>query len=457
MEINLYRNYLSKTTSIAGLVVFRIGFGVLMVLALLRFIMKGWVRSLYIEPKFHFTYYGFEWVKPLGNYTYIIFIIALLSAFCVAIGYKYYWSIFIFFCSFTYIELMDKTTYLNHYYFVSICSFLLCFLPCHWSYSVDAYHKGFSVDRIPKWCIDSLKLLFTIVYFYAGLVKINSDWLLRGVPLSIWLATKYDFPVLGNGLFQNQSFVLLMSWMGMLYDLSIAFLLWNSKTRTIAYMLVVVFHLMTALLFPIGIFPYVMIIGALVFFDAIFHLQLIALLKSVFNLSRWKSRSKKLDIQSRLIPFSFFKKGIILLFFIFQLLFPFRYLFYPDELFWTEEGFRFSWRVMLIEKAGETTFRVTDSVSKNYFLVQNKDFLTPFQEKQMGFQPDFILQYAHFLGDHFKSQGHQNIQVFTDSFVALNGRLSKRFIDPRVDLYTEKESFRHKTWILPFDDEITGF
>jgi hypothetical protein len=33
----------------------------------------------------------------------------------------------------------------------------------------------------------------------------------------------------------------------------------------------------------------------------------------------------------------------------FQLLFPFRYLCYPNELFWTEE-FRFSWRVMLMEK-----------------------------------------------------------------------------------------------------------
>ena len=26
-----------------------------------------------------------------------------------------------------------------------------------------------------------------------------------------------------------------------------------------------------------------------------------------------------------------------------------------------------------------------------------------------------------------------------------------------VDLYKEKESFKHKTWIIPLEDEIKGF
>ena len=75
----------------------------------------------------------------------------------------------------------------------------------------------------------------------------------------------------------------------------------------------------------------------------------------------------------------------------------------------------------------------------------------------MSFQPDFILEYAHYLGDHFTSQGHQNVQVFVDSYVALNGRSSERFIDPSVNLYGIKESFKHKSWIIPFSDEIKGF
>ena len=113
---------------------------------------------------------------------------------------------------------------------------------------------------------------------------------------------------------------------------------------------------------------------------------------------------------------------------------------------------------MLMEKAGISTFKIVDAETENFFYVKNRDFLTEFQEKQMSFQPDFILEYAHYLGDHFTSQGHKNVQVFVESYVALNGRLSKPYIDTTVDLYQQKESFKHKHWILPFkDDDIKGF
>ena len=139
-----------------------------------------------------------------------------------------------------------------------------------------------------------------------------------------------------------------------------------------------------------------------------------------------------------------------------QIVFPFRYFLYPGELFWNEQGYRFSWRVMLVEKRGETNFKVKDSITNNFFYVKNDDFLTPFQIKQMSFQPDFILEYAHYLGEHFKKQGHKNIQIFADSFVALNGRPSQRFIDPNIDLLSKKESFYNKSWILPLNDVIKG-
>jgi hypothetical protein len=140
---------------------------------------------------------------------------------------------------------------------------------------------------------------------------------------------------------------------------------------------------------------------------------------------------------------------VIFTFFTIQLLFPFRYLAYPGELFWTEQGYRFSWRVMLMEKMGSTTFKIVDGETGSNFYVKNSDFLTPLQEKQMSFQPDFILEYAHYLGDTFTKDGHKNVQVFVESYVALNGRLSQLYIDKKVDLYQEKESFQHKNWILP--------
>ena len=107
-----------------------------------------------------------------------------------------------------------------------------------------------------------------------------------------------------------------------------------------------------------------------------------------------------------------------------------------------------------MEKRGYTTFKIVDIEKGNSFYVMNDEFLTEFQERQMSFQPDFILEYAHHLGDHYKELGYNNIEVYADSYVALNGRMSKRFVDPKVDLLKEKRGFNNKKWILPLNEEI---
>lgn len=453
--MSVIKTYLNTTTKAAPLAAFRIFFGVMMLISIIRFWSYGWIEKLYITPKFHFSYFGFEWVQPLGNYTYLLFIACGLAALAVALGFFYRIAIITFFFSFTYIELMDKTTYLNHYYFISILSFLMIFLPANSYFSIDARRNSQKAyEYIPRWSIDSIKLLLGIVYFYAGLAKLNSDWLIHAMPLKIWLPGKYDLPLIGDFL-QQTWIIYVFSWAGAIYDLSIPFLLLYKRTRVVAFLFVVVFHVLTRILFPIGMFPYIMIVSATIFFDARWHDRILS----------WFSRPLKINkahfdngryYQSTVSGLARLKYGIIVLFFIVQLVFPFRYLAYPGELFWTEEGFRFSWRVMLMEKAGYSQFRVVNGKTGEQFYVDNSDFLTTFQEKQMAFQPDFILQYAHYLREHFESQGHEHVEIYTDSYVALNGRRSRQFIDPSVNLAAERESFKPKTWILPFNDEIKG-
>ncbi|MFK7750176.1 MAG: HTTM domain-containing protein [Kordia sp.] len=451
--MNRFKTYLNQQTNAAPLAVFRIGFGLMMLYGIIRFWAHGWIESIYLEPKFHFSYYGFEWVKPIGNYTYLIFIICGLAAFFVALGLKYRLAIITFFLSFTYIELMDKTSYLNHYYFISILSFLMIFLPANATFSMDNLLRKRSYAKIPNWTIDSIKLLLGIVYFYAGLAKINSDWLLEAQPLKIWLPSKFDLPLIGKTVMQQDWFHYAMSWSGMLYDLCIPFLLLYKRTRIIAFILVVFFHVFTRVLFPIGMFPFVMIVGTLIFFEADFHLKIIAFIKKIISKFKTINTKRVEKFQVYHIRFKSLIIPVIITFFAIQLLLPFRYVLYPGNVFWTEQGYRFSWRVMLMEKAGLSTFKIVDGATKNFFYVNNSDFLTEFQEKQMSFQPDFILEYAHYLGDHFTSQGHKNVEVYVDSNVALNGRMSRIYIDKTVDLYQQKESFRHKNWIVPFKEQ----
>ncbi|TBN19130.1 HTTM domain-containing protein [Hyunsoonleella pacifica] len=446
------QSYLNKTSRAASLAAFRILFGMLMLFSLLRFLSKDWVFKFYIEPNFHFKYYGFSWVTTWGEYTYVLFAIAITACIGIILGFKYRLSIILFFLSFTYIELIDKTTYLNHYYFVSILSFLLCFLPLNSTFSLDSSIKKVSYNYVPSWTVDSIKLLLGVVYFYAGLAKLNSDWLLRAQPLKIWLSSKTDLPLIGQ--FMNDTwFHYAMSWGGALYDLSIPFLLLMSKTRLFAFVLVVIFHVFTRILFPIGMFPFIMICATLIFFSGEFHQKIIRILSNLLNI---KGKSTEIRAIYKL-KYRELILGVVAVFMLFQLVFPFRYLCYPDELFWTEEGYRFSWRVMLIEKAGFTTFRIVNYNTGNSFTVENKYFLNEFQQKQMTTQPDFIVEYAHFLGAHYKKElNNENIGVFAEGYISLNGRLSKPFIDPGIDLLKVKDNFAHKNWILPFEDEIKG-
>ena len=452
---NSFQKYLNSYTNAATLAFFRLAFGLMMLLSLVRFASYGWIEKFYILPKFHFTYYGFEWVKPLGNFTYLLFIICAIAAFFVAIGYKYRMAIITFFITFTYIELMDKTNYLNHYYFITVISFILIFLPANCYFSVDGYKNPKIIfEKIPSWNIDILKVLLAIVYVYAGLAKLNSDWLLEAMPLKIWLPNNSNLPIIGTLL--NQNWVhYAFSWTGMIYDLFIVFFLLNKRTRIYAFVIVVIFHILTRVLFPIGVFPYIMIISTLIFFENNFHKKCLNIVGKLFNVnpSLFENGNEKIEKYNLVYKT---KLVVITCFLVFQLLFPFRYLLYPNELFWTEEGFRFSWRVMLMEKAGYTEFTVTDAKTRKSIRVNNSHFLTAFQEKQMAFQPDFILEYAHYLHNYYQKKGINSPEVYAQSYVALNGRLSQKFINPNINLAKENETFHHKNWILPFNDTIKG-
>ena len=440
------REYFKSTKAAEPLAVFRIGFGLMMLYSIMRFYFMGWIEKVYVLPSFHFKYYGFEWVPKIGEYTYLLFFICAITSIMITIGYRYRLAIVSFFICFTYIELLEKTVYLNHYYFISILSFLLIFLPLNAIFSVDNLIKKEKKPLVPSWTIDCLKLLLAIVYIYAGIAKINTDWLIEAMPLKLWLTSKYDLPIIGEYFLQEIWVHYLMSWGGMIYDLTIPFLLLIKKTRNFAFFMVVFFHVFTRILFPIGVFPYVMIISSLIFFDNKFHITIIKKIKKI--ISSIYLNTEKLKIINANSTYNKFSFTVVLIFFIIQLLMPIRHMLYPGNIMWHEQGYRFSWRVMLMEKIGYTTFKIEQENGK-YFYVNNEEHLTSYQEKQMSFQPDFILEYAHYLGQYYHKKGYDNIKVFADSYVSLNGRKSQRYIDNNINLLNINDSFKNKTWILP--------
>ncbi|GAO44864.1 HTTM domain-containing protein [Flavihumibacter petaseus] len=434
---------LFRPVPIAPLVVFRISFGLLMFFSLLRFWWRGWVTAVYVQPKFHFSYFGWEWVQAPGNTAiHVLFGCITLAALFIAFGFLYRIAIVVFFLGFTYIELIDVTTYLNHYYFISLVAFILIWLPANRDWSMDvSIRPQLRCAEVPAWTIGILRFQMAIVYIFAGLAKLNADWLLQAEPMRTWLPAKSHLPIVGP-LMYKAWVAYVFSWFGAIYDLFIVFFLLNDRTRKIAYLFVLAFHIATAIFFPgIGMFPYVMIVSSLIFFPSAFHEKLLSRLG-------WKpAPSLGYNTYNYTRP----KRWVValLVYAAFQVLFPLRFLMYPDKLFWNEEGYRFSWRVMLMEKAGTAYFTVKDGTTGAAFVVDNKAFLTPLQEKMMSTQPDMILQYAHHLAAVYKQKGIQQPRVFGEVYVALNGRRSALFIDPAVDLAAQQRQWTHYNWILP--------
>ena len=449
------------STNLAPLAVFRIIFGLLMLFATLRFWLKGWIYDLYIAPEFHFKYFGFDWVHALpGNWMYAVFALMALAALGIALGFYYRLSAILFFLSFTYVELLDVANYLNHYYFVSLIAFLLIFLPAHRMSSLDVrLGRTTFQDKGNHWFVNIIRLQLALVYFYAGVAKLNPDWLLQALPLKMWLPAKADMPLLGF-LLDYEWVAYAFSWFGALYDLTIPFFLWNRKTRPYAFAAVVIFHILTWLLFPIGVFPWVMIFSTLIFFSDDFHKKILSWLNPIFTYpSRGKRHAATPPSRAREITPPLGAGGpsgarglALALFIAWQLIWPWRFLAYSGNVFWHEQGYRLGWRVMLMEKAGYVTYHITDPETGRTGDIYPGDYLTPNQEKQLATQPDLIVQFAHHLEKIYQEKGMKDPVITAEAYVTLNGRGSRLFIDPETDLTKVSDSFAPKTWILPYAD-----
>ncbi len=443
---------------------FRIVFGLVMLISTVRFWLLDWIEDQYISPVFHFKYDGFEWVEPLGAAgMYAVFLVMGVSAIGIMLGAFYRFSAIVFFLTFTYVELIDKAYYLNHYYFVSITAFLLTLVPAHRYFSIDVWRKPESeCAAVPRWTIDLFKFQLALVYIFAGIAKINSEWLLNAMPLRLWLRAQDALPLIG-WLMPYDLTAYLFSWGGMMYDCTIVFFLMWKPTRPLAYLAVIGFHVITGMMFQIGVFPIVMIGATTIFFSEAFHKKAITLLRSIITKIFPRLSSNATPTQ-RLFTTRFepLLLGVLAVHFALQILIPFRFLLYPQnewwnptEFFWNEQGYRFSWRVMLVEKAGTAIFYVKDTQTGREGVVDNREFLNPTQEKQMSFQPDMILEFAHFLKRHYAEKGVHNPEVRAEVYATMNGRLGKRLIDPAVNLAAVKKGLSDNSWILPFNQEPT--
>jgi vitamin K-dependent gamma-carboxylase len=436
MKLLRLHQWLAAPSAPYGLAAFRVLFGLLIAVGNARFVAAGWPEKLYGEPRFFFRFAGFDDVWPVTAEAAVWCHIACVPlGLLIALGLLFRPAVVCFTVLFAWLQLGDVTNYLNHYWLVILLGFLLCFAPATACWALDNVLFSRRQRPVARGFLLLLRGQVACVYVFAAIAKIGPDWLMYGQPLGVWLPAKSELPLVGPLLAMPLT-ALLLSWGGFLYDATIVPLLLHRRTRAVAYALVLVFHGLTSVFFSIGMFPVIMAVATTLFFAPDWPRTLWQRLRRFAGPTPAPTTAAVLTSSTMRSPWPSTATALFVLYAAVQLALPLRCFALADNVLWDEVGMRFSWRVMVREKSGALSYRVTLGPGHHHrvVVVNPHDRLTWRQVNEMVGQPDMILQLAHAIRDDFNTNGFGPVEVRADSTVTLNGRRAARLIDPTVDL-----------------------
>lgn len=447
---------LFQSTDISILVLFRIAFGVLGFADIIGTILHKETRDNLANADFNFKYYGFEWMPTLPEWGLLLFmVVMIILALFIALGHYYRWCTVLFAIGFTHFNFTEVTQYLNHGYLFCWLSVVMCFLPAHRCFSLDAKRNpSIYSDTTARWHIWLFAFLMGVVYFYGGLAKVNTDWL-HAQPLKVWLQAKRNIPLIG-GLISQDWVAWVMSYGGLALDLLAVPLLLMKRTRPVIFVFILLFHFINTLIFQIGIFPLLSIVLTLFFFPPDLPRRVFYyFLKKYPIIERMTGVSNTSDtffFDNYKMPTPAIRRmttGILIAVCLFHLLIPFRHHLISKHVAWTEEGHRYSWRMMLRGKTSSGYFMIKNNTTGKEIKEYGTKHLTSRQRRKMRSNPELVLQYAHYLRDTYNEKG-QDVEIYAHIRAGLNGRRKQDYIDSTVDLAKEEYPFfGHAKWIIP--------
>ncbi|MBT1707858.1 HTTM domain-containing protein [Fulvivirgaceae bacterium PWU5] len=438
MSLASIHRYLFERVDNSGLVLFRIFFGLLIFLEVVGAFATGWIHETFVAPRHALPFIGFEWLTlPSPTAVYIYYGLIAVAGLCIMLGLYYRIATIAFTFLWWGCYLMQKVHYNNHYYLLILLGLFLAVVPAQRYRSLDVRRNPATLQHTcPRWCVLIFCLQVGLVFTYASLAKLYPDWL-AGKPIAIWFDAKAHYPVLGP-LFGQAWFRTFIIYGGIFFDLLITPLLLWRRTRVLGFVLCVIFNVFNSITFQIGGFPYLMIALTLFFFPP-------ETIRKIFFRKKEPAQFVSKVYTSR---YKNVVTAALVLYFTVQLLLPLRHFLFPGSVFWTEEGHRMAWHMMLRTKSGRLSFKAR-TADGQIIPVQLRDYFTPLQIRAISRSPDMIWQAAKIILRDLRSKGYTDVALYVQSEVSLNGGPLRPFVDPKADFATISwRSFQRSTWIL---------
>ncbi|KAH9494869.1 hypothetical protein Btru_015868, partial [Bulinus truncatus] len=426
----------------------------------------------------------FNFLRPLSlEWMYMVYMIMFFGAVGVMIGFKFRYSCLAYLICYWYIVFLEKTSWNNHSYLFGIIAFLLLLSDANRYWSLDGLFKeSINNAHIPHWNYLILQAQIFLVYFIAGLKKLDQDWVFGYSMRSLsvhWVFTPFK-------LFLTDEMIdyVIVHLGGLIIDLFVGFLLFYHKTKPVGLVISTMFHIMNSQIFPIGMFPFVMLTSNLLFCSPSWPRQLLKYIPSCFNLFTTnleqlqssshcfyqsevkesdapllKDSKKYSECQHSKNP-SFLHHSFSLFTIIFlalQCFLPYSHGITKGYNNWTNGLYGYSWDMMVHRwhlQHVRIKFHNKDSGDNGYLdpMIWCRGNL------RWTSHGDMLKQLAECIAEKLKIYKINNVELYFDIWQSLNGRFQQRFVNPNVDLVAAEWSpFEETSFIYPLIVDLSNW
>jgi hypothetical protein len=429
--------HLHKPGHIAPIATFRFLFGLILFFHSISFFFNDAIKTIFEEPNYFFSHSGFEWLIPLPlPWMYVLFGALSVLALMISAGLFFRVSSILFLIIYLYVSNIDKAQAYQFSDFYSLTLFIVLLLPSHRYFSLDILRKpSLRVDYIPRWCSWVLKIQVAMVFFDAGLSKLNTTWLLESQPFLTWVNNYWGNGFLGN-IFSIQAVAMFTCWFIVFVEFAGPVAMFFSKTKVKVYIFLSIFLLFSFLLLPTGFLPIQIILLSTIYLSESLHHNVTS--RTAYFLNDFLQFNPKVFKSGRNLMLAYKNKLIVPLFFTWM----FSILVFSNLshfiTYWKSEDklkdLRISDKLIINKKEGKLKLYVYDEIDSTMTEIDLDQELTSKQLNAMAVNPSLLLQYSKYLNKKFLASGDENIQINADAFISYNGKSFERFIDPKLNL-----------------------